>query len=326
MKLKSLAKLLFAGACIGTTLLQGVQALEAYPVKPIRLVLGFAAGGGTDVITRALAQRMGEILGQPVIVENKAGANGNIAAEAVARAPADGYVLLYNTSSVVLSPALYPKLSYDISKDLVPVSPTANLPIILTVAKSLNVNSAQEFVTYLKARPGALNYGSAGNGNITHLSALLFLQATGTQAKHIPYRSEAPAVTDLAGGQLDFYLGTAPGVIPLMKDARIKGLAVSTLKRMATLPDLPTMSETVAQGLELGAWSGIMAPAGTKPEIIAKLNAAVEEALKDKALLEKFAVQGAEPRHSTPAQYGAFIQSELTRWSQIVRANNVKMD
>lgn len=311
---------------LGLGLGPALQAQEAYPSKPIRLVLGFAAGGGTDVITRALAQKMGDILGQPVVVDNKAGANGNIAGDIVAKSAADGYTLLYNTSSIAISPALYPKLSYDVSKDLAPVSITANLPIILVAAKKLNLKSAQEFVDYLKARPERVNYASAGNGNITHLSALLFLSATGTRAVHVPYRSEAPAVTDLASGQVDFYLGTAPGVMPLIKDERITGLAVSTLKRMDSMPQLPTLSETVANGLELGAWSGIMAPAGTKPEVIQKLNAAIGQALKDKALLEKFAVQGAEARHSTSAQYGAFIQSELARWGQIIRVNAVKMD
>jgi tripartite-type tricarboxylate transporter receptor subunit TctC len=265
-------------------------------------------------------------LGQPVVVENKAGANGNIAAELVAKAPADGYTLLYNTSGVAISPALYPKLSYDITRDLAPVSITANLPIILVTANKLNADSPQDLVNKLKANPGKLNYASAGNGNITHLSALLFLQSTGTTATHIPYKSEAPAVTDLAGGQVDFYLGTAPGVIPLIKDGRIKGQAVSTLKRMDAMPQLPTMNETVAPGLELGAWSGIMAPAGTKPEIIQKLNAAIAESLKDKGLLEKFAYQGAEVRHSSPDQYGSIIKAEIERWDQIVRANKVTMD
>lgn len=311
---------------LSSSLMCIATAQEAYPTKPIRLVLGFAAGGGTDVITRALAQKMGDILGQPVIVDNKAGANGNIAGDIVAKSAADGYTLLYNTSSIAISPGLYPQLSYDVSKDLTPISITANLPIILVTAKKLNMKTAQEFVEYLKARPDRVNYASAGNGNITHLSALLFLSATGTKAVHVPYRSEAPAVTDLASGQVDFYLGTAPGVIPLIKDDRISGLAVSTLKRMDSMPQLPTMSETIANGLELGAWSGIMAPMGTKPEIILKLNTAIGQALKDKALLDKFAVQGAEARHSTSAQYGAFIQSELTRWGQIIRTNAVKMD
>ncbi|MDO9024005.1 tripartite tricarboxylate transporter substrate binding protein [Zwartia sp.] len=324
MKFKHAASTLLAVASLA--IFPSVQAQDNYPNKPIRLILGFGAGGGTDVITRALAQKMTEILGQPVVVENKAGANGNIAAEMVAKAPADGYTLLYNTSGVAISPALYPKLAYDITRDLAPVSITANLPIILVTANKLNVGSPQELVNKLKANPGKLNFASAGNGNITHLSALLFLQSTGTTATHVPYKSEAPAVTDLAGGQVDFYLGTAPGVIPLIKDGRIKGQAVSTLNRMDAMPQLPTMIETVAPGLELGAWSGIMAPAGTKPEIIQKLNNAIAESLKDKGLLEKFASQGAEVRHSSPDQYGAFIKSEKARWDQIVRANKVTMD
>jgi tripartite-type tricarboxylate transporter receptor subunit TctC len=324
MKFKHAASALLT--VVSLAIFPSVQAQDNYPNKPIRLILGFGAGGGTDVITRALAQKMTEILGQPVVVENKAGANGNIAAELVAKAPADGYTLLYNTSGVAISPALYPKLSYDITRDLAPVSITANLPIILVTANKLNADSPQDLVNKLKANPGKLNYASAGNGNITHLSALLFLQSTGTTATHIPYKSEAPAVTDLAGGQVDFYLGTAPGVIPLIKDGRIKGQAVSTLKRMDAMPQLPTMNETVAPGLELGAWSGMMAPAGTKPEVIQKLNAAIAESLKDKGLLEKFASQGAEVRHSSPDQYGAFIKAEIARWDQIVRANKVTMD
>jgi tripartite-type tricarboxylate transporter receptor subunit TctC len=328
MKQQLFTKTLVAGVSIGLglALLHPAQAEESYPSKPIRLVLGFAAGGGTDVITRALAQRMGEILGQQIVVDNRAGANGNIAAEAVARAPADGYTLLYSTSSIAISPALYSKLSYDVSKDLTPVAMTANLPIILATAKRLKIHSVQDFVSLLRANPGKLNYASAGNGNITHLSALLFLQATGTRAIHVPYRSEAPAMTDLAGGQVDFYLGTAPGVTPLMKDGRVQGLAVSTLRRMETLPNLPTMSETVAKDLELGAWSGIMAPVGTRPEVIEKLNATIETALTDKALLDRFVVQGAEPRYSTAAQFGAFIQSELKRWSNTVKTNGVTME
>jgi len=302
------------------------RAQDGYPNRPIRMVLGFAAGGGTDVIARALANKMGEILKQPVIIDNKSGANGNIAAETVAKAPSDGYTLLYNTSGVAISPGLYSKLGYDISKDLAPVSLTANLPLILVVAKRLNVESAQQFVDLLKTKPGAHNYGSAGNGNITHLAALLFLQATETTATHVPYRSEAPAVADLASGQVDFYLGTAPGVIPMIKGGRIRALAVSALKRMDSMPELPTLSETVANGLELGAWSGIMAPAGTSPDIINKINAAVAEAIKDKALINAFAAQGAEPKHNTPAQYGDFMQTELKRWNQVIRANHVSID
>ena len=325
MKTNSRRQMLVAmtAACVGAL---PAHAQENYPNKPIRLLVGFSAGGGTDVIARALANKMGEILQQQVIIDNKAGANGNIAAETVAKAPADGYTLLYNTSGVAISPGLYTKLGYDVSKDLMPVALTANLPIILASSKRLNVESARQLVDRLKSKPGALNYGSAGNGNITHLSALLFLQATGTTATHVPYRGEAQAVTDLAGGQLDFYLGTAPGVLPMAKDGRIRALAVSSLKRIGNMPQLPTLSETVAPGLELGAWSGIMAPAGTNPAIIHKINAAVAEAIKDKTLMDAFTAQGAETRYSTPAQYGEFVQAELKRWGQVIHANRVTMD
>ncbi len=299
---------------------------EHYPSKPIRLVLGFAAGGGTDVIARGIAQKMGDFLGTQVFVDNRPGANGNIAGEMVAKASPDGYTLLYNTSSIILSPGLYAKLGYDVRKDLMPVSITANLPMIVVASPKLPVKSVGELVALLKKEPGALNYASAGNGNITHLSALLFMQATGTTATHIPYKGEAPAVADVAGNQVDFYVGTAPGVIPFIKDKRFKGLAVSTLKRMGAMPDIPTINETVAQGLELGAWSGVMAPAGTKKEVIDKLNSAIDHALKDKDLLAKFSVQGAEPLHTTPAQYGDFIQSELLRWTKIIKDNDVKMN
>lgn len=302
------------------------QAQDVYPNKPIRLVLGFAAGGGTDVIVRGIAQKVGDILGQQVVVDNKPGANGNIAAEAVAKSANDGYTLLYNTSSVVLSPGLYSKLNYDVSKDFTPVSLTANLPIVVVTSPKFPAKTIQELVAQLKANPGKFNYASAGNGNITHLSCLLFLSAVGATATHVPYKSEAPAVTDVAGGQVDFYCGTAPGVMPLVKDKRLNALAVSTLKRMDSMPTVPTLSETVTKGLELGAWSGIVAPAGTSPQIVDRWNSALAQAMQDKTLLEKFAAQGAEPKHTAPAQYGAFIQSELTRWTKIIKQNQVKMD
>ncbi|WP_166454471.1 Bug family tripartite tricarboxylate transporter substrate binding protein [Lacisediminimonas profundi] len=317
---------LFAALACAFSMALPAQAQDAWPSKPIRLVLGFAAGGGTDVIARGIAQKMGESLGTQVVVDNKPGANGNIANELVAKSPADGYTLVYNTSSIVLSPALYPKLNYDVNRDMTPVALTANLPIILVASPKLPAKTAQELVAMLKANPGKMNYASAGNGNITHLSALLFLNSIGLTATHVPYRSEAPAITDVAGGQVDFYMSTAPGAIPLVKDKRVNALAVSTLKRMDALPEVPTLSESVSRGLELGAWSGIMAPAGTSPEIIAKLNVAIKAALTDKDLAAKFAVQGGEAKYMPAQQYGAFLKSELARWDTIVKKNNVKMD
>jgi tripartite-type tricarboxylate transporter receptor subunit TctC len=297
-----------------------------YPNKPIKMVLGFPAGGGTDAIARALAQKMGEILGQSVIVENKPGANGNIAGDTVAKSPADGYTILYNTSSIVISPSLYQNLSYNFNKDLTPVSLVANLPLVLLSSKQSGINNGKEFLEKLKANPGKLNYASAGNGNVTHLLSLMMLEAAGGKAMHLPYRGEAPALSDLAGGQVDFALSTAPAAIPLVRGDRVNGLAVSSIKRLDNLPNLPTLSELLGKPLDLGAWSGIMAPAGTSPEIIAKLNSTIQQAMQDKSLLATFAKHSAEPRYLDTKQYAAFMKTEFERLGKIVRDNGVKID
>ncbi|WP_018312179.1 tripartite tricarboxylate transporter substrate binding protein [Cupriavidus sp. UYPR2.512] len=297
-----------------------------YPDRPIRLVLGFSAGGGTDVLARVIAQKMGDHLGKAVIVDNRPGANGNIAAELVAKAPADGYTLLYNTSSVILSPSLYAKLGYDPQKNLMPVGLAANQPIVLVSNPIAPVRNVNDVVTSLKSRPGQLNYGSAGNGNITHLSMLMFEDAIGAHGTHVPYRGEAPALADLVGGQVQIYMGTSAGVMPMVRDKRLRPLAVGSLKRLPSLPDVPTLDETVAKGLELGAWSGIMAPAGTPPEIVRKLSAALREALGEKDLQAGFNAQSAEVRYATPEQYGSFLKAEQARWAKLIRQANVKLE
>lgn len=302
------------------------QSQDNYPNKPIRMVLGFPVGGGTDAIARALAQKMGEILGQSVIVENKPGANGNIAGDIVAKSPADGYTILYNTSSIVISPSLYQNLSYNFNKDLTPVSLVANLPLVLLSSKQSGINTGKEFLEKLKANPGKLNYASAGNGNVTHLLSLMMLEAAGGKAMHLPYRGEAPALSDLAGGQVDFALSTAPAAIPLVRGDRVNGLAVSSINRLENLPNIPTLSELMGKPLELGAWSGIMAPAGTSPQIIAKLNSTIQKAMQDKNLLATFAKHSAEPRFMDTKQYAVFMKTEFERLGKIVRDNNVKMD
>jgi tripartite-type tricarboxylate transporter receptor subunit TctC len=290
------------------------------------MVLGFPVGGGTDAIARALAQKMGEILGQSVIVENKPGANGNIAGDIVAKSSADGYTILYNTSSIVISPSLYQNLSYNFNKDLTPVSLVANLPLVLLSSKQSGINNGKEFLEKLKANPGKLNYASAGNGNVTHLLSLMMLEAAGGKAMHLPYRGEAPALSDLAGGQVDFALSTAPAAIPLVRGDRVNGLAVSSINRLDNLPNIPTLSELLGKPLDLGAWSGIMAPAGTSPQIIAKLNSTIEKAMQDKSLLAIFAKHSAEPRFMDTKQYAGFMKTEFDRLGKIVRDNNVKID
>ncbi|NOV26592.1 tripartite tricarboxylate transporter substrate binding protein [Cupriavidus necator] len=298
----------------------------AYPARPIRLVVPFPPGGPTDLVSRVIARRMSDELGQPVLVDNRPGANGNIGAEIVAKAPADGYTVLYNTSSIALSPALYRKLSYDVKRDFAPVALTAMVPLVLEVNAQLPVHDVKAFIQYLKANPDKLTYGSAGNGNVTHLAAFMFLQAQGLSAVHAPYKGSAPALTDLASGQVQFMADTINSSLPFIRDKRMRALAVTSTSRSAQLPDVPTLAETVQPGFEVGAWQGMMVPAKTPPEIVRKLNAAVMKALAHPDTRASLAAQGAEPRGSTPEAYGTYLGAEMTRWRKVVKDSGATLD
>jgi tripartite-type tricarboxylate transporter receptor subunit TctC len=311
------------GIALALTAMKPALADEAFPSKPIRIVVGFPAGGGNDVLARIIGAKLAENLGGTVIVDNKPGANGNIAGEYVAKSPADGYTLLYNTSSAVLSPHLYTRLRYDVIKDLAPVAYTADLPLILVANNAVPATNIKEFVAYLKANPGKVFYGSTSTGNVTHLAMVQFLMAVGADATHVPYKGEAPALVDLMGGQVQFFFGTANGAIPHIKEKNLKAFAVTTLKRVELLPTIPTLAETVVPGMEISAWSGILAPAKTAPAVIAKLNAAINKALKDPKLRAKIIASGADVRGSTPEQYGTFLKSELERWKTVVKAAGI---
>jgi tripartite-type tricarboxylate transporter receptor subunit TctC len=313
-------------ALSGLTAVTAAHAQAAYPDKPIRLVLPFPPGGPTDLVARVLAQKVGEQMGQPVLVENKPGANGNIAADMVAKAPADGYTVLYNTSSIALSATLYKKLNYDVRADFAPIALTAVIPLVLAVHPSLPVNNVQEFLNYVKANPGKLTYGSAGNGNITHLGAYLLLHSRGLQATHAPYKGSAPALTDLVGGQTQFMTDTINSALPFIRDNRLRALAVTSLKRTSVLPEAPTLNETVMPKFEVGAWQGMLVPAKTPSDIVKRLNAEVMKALNSPEVKAKLAVQGAEPLGSTPEEYGQYIQSEITRWGQVVKLTGASLD
>jgi len=315
------ARALTALALVGG---QAAFAQDTYPSKPIRIIIGFAAGGGTDLVLRSIATRLSASMGVPVIVDNRPGANGNIAGDAVAKAAADGYTLLYNTSSMVLSPHMYAKLSYDHTRDLTPIALTANIPLVLAAYTGVPAQTPQEWVAYLKANPGKISFASAGIGNVTHLAAERILQSVGARAVHVPYKSEAPAIPDLVGGQVQFYVGTANAIIPQVKNKRLKGIAVGSMKRMDAIPDVPTLAETIMPGVELGAWSGVMAPANTPPAIVARLNAELNKVLQEPELRAKITETGAEVRGSTVEQYAAFIKSESERWGQAVRAAGLK--
>lgn len=294
--------------------------------KVIRWVLGFATGGGTDVLARALAPMVGAKLGATILVENKAGANGNIAVEYVARSAPDGLTFLYNTSSVVTNTMLYAKPGYDLERDFVPVSAIANVPLLLEACSSLPPNTLEEFIAYAKANPGRLTYASAGNGNVTHLANLLFQQAVGITATHVPYKGGAPALNDLLGGHVDFYMDTANTSIAHVQNKLLKAYASTGLQRLAGLPNVPTVAERVSPGFETGSWTGLMAPAKTPKDIVEKMNAAIAAVQRDPAVAPIFAKQAAEIRTSSPEQYAAFLRSEQQRWGDLIRKHNVRLD
>jgi tripartite-type tricarboxylate transporter receptor subunit TctC len=302
------------------------QSVNGYPNKPIKIVVPFPPGGATDIIARVIAQKLTEQMGQSVIVENKAGANGNIAHEFVARAQPDGYTLLYNTSSIALSPALYKKLAYDVRTDFAPVILTSAVPLLLSVNPAVPANNIKEFIALLRAKPNALSYGSAGIGNITHLGSFLFLQSQGLVATHVPYKGSGPSVIATVAGEVQFNMEPLAVGLQYAKDKRIRPLAVTNLKRSSVLPDVPTLNESVMPGFEIATWQGILAPAKTPPEIVNRLNAEVTKALASPEVREKLQAQGAELLGSTPEQYAAYLKSEVERWSKVVKASGVEFD
>jgi tripartite-type tricarboxylate transporter receptor subunit TctC len=299
---------------------------QAYPSKPITLLVPFPPGGPTDLVARVLAKKMSEQMGQSIVIDNKPGANGNIAAVAAAKAPADGYTVLYNTSSITLSPALYKNLAYDVQRDLAPVALTAVVPLALVVNPGVPVNNVREFIAYAKANPGKLSYGSAGNGNVTHLAAFQLVRHHDIDATHVPYRGSAPADVDLVAGQIQFMTDTINSVMPFLKEKRLKLLAVTTSQRMSLFPDVPTLSETVMPGFEAGAWQGIMVPVNTPKAVVQRLNAEINKALQSAEVKERLALQGAEPLGSTSEEYGAYVKKELARWAAVVKATGVTLE
>jgi tripartite-type tricarboxylate transporter receptor subunit TctC len=277
-------------------------------------------------VARVLAKKMSEQMGQSIVIDNKPGANGNIAAVAAAKAAADGFTVLYNTSSITLSPALYKNLAYDVQRDLAPVALTAVVPLALVVNPAVPVNNVREFIAYAKANPAKLSYGSAGNGKVTHLAAFQLVRHHDIDATHVPYRGSAPADVDLVAGQIQFMTDTINSVMPFVREKRLKLLAVTTSQRMSLFPDVPTLSETVMSGFEAGAWQGIMVPANTPKAVVQRLNAEINKALQSTEVKEKLALQGAEPLGSTSEEYGAYVKKELARWAAVVKATGVTLE
>jgi len=299
---------------------------QSWPTKPVRMIIAFPPGGPTDLVSRVLAQKLSEQLGQQVIVDNKPGAGGNIAAELAARAVPDGYTIFYNTSAIVIGPALYGKVNYDTLKDFTPVLLTASVPMVLVVNPQLPARSVKEFLDLAKSRSGALNYSSSGTGTITHLASAMMSTQTGIQTQHIPYKGSAPGLVDLASGQTQFMIDTINTVLPYVRDNRLRGLAVTSAKRSPVLPDLPTLAEAGISGFEAAAWQGIVVPTGTPNEIIQKLNAEVNKALAHPDIRSRLAAQGADILGGTPAEYAAYLRSEMPRWAKAVKDSGAKAE
>ncbi len=313
------------GACALALLSTSLWA-QSWPSKPIRMIIAFPPGGPTDLVSRVLAQKLSEQLGQQVFVDNKPGAGGNIAAEMAAKAAPDGYTVFYNTSAVVIGPALYGKVNYDTLKDFAPVALTASVPMVLVVNPQLPARSVKEFLDLAKARSGALNYSSSGTGTITHLASAMLSTQTGIQTQHIPYKGSAPGLVDLAAGQTQFMIDTMNTVLPYVRDNRLRGLAVTSSKRSALMPELPTLAEAGLPGFEAAAWQGIVVPTGTPPDIIQKLNAEVNKALANPDIRARLAAQGADILGGTPAEYAAYIRSEMPRWAKAVKDSGAKAE
>jgi len=303
------------------------DAQGAYPTKPVRLVVPFPPGGTTDILARAIAQRYSEAFGQPFVVDNRPGAGGNIGSELVAKSPPDGYTLLMGTVGThAINPSLYAKMPYDHVKDFVPVILVAGVPNVLVVNPSLPVNSVQELIAYAKANPNKLNFASSGNGTSIHLSGELFKTMTGVQMTHVPYKGSAPALTDLIGGQVQLMFDNLPSSLQFIKAGKLRALAVTSLARSSTLPELPTLAESGLPGFEASSWFGVLAPAGTPNDIVKKLNGEIAAWLASPDAKEKLAAQGAIAAGGTPDAFVTHIAAESAKWAKVVKASGAHVD
>jgi len=298
---------------------------QTYPAKPIRLINAYAPGGASDVVARAFAAKLTESLGQQVTVDPRVGAGGNIAAEIAARSPADGYTLLMSTIFLSTNQSLYSKLSWDPQKDFAPVSMLTAAPLILCVHPSLPVKNTQELIALAKKKPGELDFPSAGNGSSMHLGTELFNMMAGIKAVHVPYKGSGPGVLDVISGRLQFMLNPMPEPVPFIKSGRLRGLATSTLKRIAALPDLPPVADALP-GFEVLTWQGIVAPAGTPVEIINRLNSELVKALKSPEFESRLREMGLELYGTTPEQFAKLIRDDNAKWAKVIKATGARID
>jgi tripartite-type tricarboxylate transporter receptor subunit TctC len=313
------------GLALTLGVVAGQAAAQSYPNRPIKMLVGFSAGGGTDVVARILAQKMTDALGQSVLVENRTGASGMIAAEAVAKSPPDGYTLMMGSQTTfAVAPSLYKKVTLDPAKDFAGVALTGASPLVLVVNPSFSARSVADVIALAKAAPGKLNFGTGGLGTTPHMTAELLQHIAGIRMVHVAYRGEAPAINDLLGGQIPLMFANLSAVIGNIKAGRLRALAVTSAQRSPSAPDVPTVAEAALPGFEAATWFGIVAPAATPRDILAKLNAEARRALVDRDTIARFAALGMTNTSSTPEEFDAYIKSEIAKWSKVIKDADIK--
>jgi len=294
---------------------------ESYPARPIRFIVPFPPGGGNDIVGRIVAQKLAEGLGQQVVIDNRGGAGGTIGTDIAAKAPPDGYTMLVNNISLAVNHTLFRKLPYDTLKDLAPVSLVGRQPNIVVVHPALPAKSMRELIELARTKPGQLNYGSGGNGTASHLATEMLKLMTKTDLVHVPYKGLGPALTDLIGGRLELIISTMASALPQMKAGKLRPLAVTTARRSSFFPEVPTMNEAGVKGYEFSTWYGLLVPAGTPQTIVDRLNREAVKAVASPAVIEQFSGQGLEPAASSPQEFGAYLRSEVSKWSRVIKAS-----
>ncbi|MEY2810503.1 MAG: hypothetical protein RLZ66_2014 [Pseudomonadota bacterium] len=312
-------------AAMSCLLAASVQA-QPYPSKPVRVVVPYPPGGPTDIVARVLFQQVAESTGQQFVIDNRAGAGGNIGAEHVGKSPADGYTVLIGTTAHAINMSLFKSLNYDVQKDLAPVSLLTQGPLVLVTHPQFPANSVKELIDMAKAKPGSLNFASSGNGQSTHLSAELFNSMAGTKMVHVPYKGSAPALSDLMTGQVGIMFDTTLSAMPFVRAGKLKALGVTSPQRTPAAPEVPTIAESGLPGYEVFAWNGVFVPAGTPKAIVVQLNEEIRKAMQLPQVRDKFSAQGFAASWNTPDQFGVFVRNEVDKWARTVKASGATLD
>jgi tripartite-type tricarboxylate transporter receptor subunit TctC len=315
-----------AAAFLAALAFAATAAAQSFPSKPIRFIVPFPPGGPVDAVARIVGQRVSQSVGQPVTVENRAGAGGIVGAEIAAKAPADGYTVFVCAIHHSVLPSINAKLPYDFWRDFVSVGMGATFPIVVVANPSVPVHSLKELIAYAKANPGMLSYGSSGNGGGTHLAGELFKTLAGVDILHVPYKGSAPAMTDVLGGQVQLMFADGPTAVPQVKGGKVRVLAVAQSRRSALVPEVPSANEAGLPGYDAYSWTGFVAPAGTPADVVLRLNAEIVKALSAPDMREALLTRGAEPHPGTPEQFTTFVRAEMSKWAKVVREANIKAD